>query len=173
MSQDEQFGPAMNALNPQQRAWVMAMYEQGTMDATEAARTAGYVDNANGAIRVTAHRIAQRPDVKAAMQEEARRRITLMLPIADRALASVVQNAQHKDQIRAVAMIYNRAGVPESVDRNININVTLTETEKLEKIKLLAEKHGIPLPQILGTVTDADFVDLKDPDFIVIDGEEY
>jgi hypothetical protein len=150
----------MNALAPRHRAWVIAMFEQGTADYTEAARAAGYEDTGTGAIRVAGHRLAHRADVKAAMQEEQRRRLVLMLPLADKGLKDVVSNPQHKDQLKAVSMIFNRAGIFEETSHNINLNITMTVEEKLEKIRQLAEKHHIPVDQALGTITDAEFEEL-------------
>ena len=55
---DESWGPAMAALNPKQRAFVLAYVLLTNADATAAARLAGYEDNGSGqSIRVQGFRL--------------------------------------------------------------------------------------------------------------------
>lgn len=158
---DEDFGPAMLAISPRHRAFVMGYFEAGA-NATEAARLAGYEDNDNGSIKVTAYRLVHRPAIVKAIQEEARRRLAAGgLPVAVKAVIDIASNPQHKDQAKAAAMIMDRAGVHATVEKNVNVNVTLTRAEKEAEIRQMAEELGLDPAKLLGTVTiDAEYTEI-------------
>lgn len=151
------YGPAMAALSPRHRIFVEAYFSVGDGNQTEAARIAGYIDNKNGALPVTACRLMARPDVKAAMQEEARRRLVGMLPLAERAVREIVVAAEPKDRLKAAAMIMNRAGVHETIEKQINVNITMTKAEKEAEIRQMAEEMGMDPEKLLGSIVDAEF----------------
>lgn len=157
----KEFGPAMCALRPQQQVFVMAYFENGG-NATEAARMAGYKDESKGSINVTAHRLLRRTDVKTAMQEEARSRLVDHLPLADKAVREIVSASEPKDRLKAAAMIFNRAGVHEVVERNVNVNVTMTSAEKVAEIRQMAETLGLDPEKLLGTVVDGEFEEVPE-----------
>ena len=160
----DHFGPAMKALPPAEQAFVISFLELGTGDATEAATAAGLdVDRSHGALKVAAHRIVHKPRVKAAMIEEARRRMTFKIALADRAVTEIVSDAAHTDRLKAALAIYGRAGITEVTERNVNVNINLSVDEKIARIKELAERNGLDLPKLLGTVTEAEFQDLPQP----------
>jgi hypothetical protein len=153
------FGPCMAALSPKHRAFVIALFALGTNDATAAARLI-YTDNGNGSIKVQAHRVLHRPDVQAAIDEEARRRIKSLVPLGLAELTEIMQNRQHKDQIKALSMMLNRAGLTEVHETKVTHEIVLTRAEKLAEIRALSETLGLDPQTLLGNVSDAEFEDV-------------
>ena len=131
---NESWGPAMAALNPKQRAFCLAYVLQTNAEATAAARLAGYEDNGSGqSIRVQGFRLTHNAKVLAAIREVVTARGSKNLPVYVNALERVAANDQHKDQVRAIDMLLTRGGLPEITERNVNVNVTLTEAEKVSE----------------------------------------
>lgn len=171
LTETVEYGPAMNALTPIRRGFVIAYCTNGC-DATNAAREAGYIDNGTGAIRVTAHRTLHRSDVRAAIREWTIAAVQAKLPIYKQLLDSVAENPQHKDQTKAILALMDRGGMPAVVERNVNVNVTLTTQEKVQKLRQLLANQGKTEEEIaaqLGSVTDleieGEYKDITPPDF--------
>src|ERR1700683_142035 len=75
-SQDD-YGPAMQALEPQRQAFVNALLDQrGSPNFAQAAIAAGYSDPP-GTSRVTGPHLARNPRIIAALHEESKRRFTI------------------------------------------------------------------------------------------------
>jgi hypothetical protein len=171
----------MKALIPRHRAFVLAYFDTDPPSATEAARLAGYQDHplskdphANkGAIRVTATRLMQREDIKAALVEEARRRLAWDLPVRIRTVAKIANNDQHKDQLKANLALLNRGGLPDVREVAHTHTVTLTDAEKWAKIREICEKHGLPMPEGAPVTVEAEYVEVNTTGKVVIDGDEY
>src|SRR5260221_274239 len=80
------------------------------------AREAGY-SGEDGAMRVTAHRLAHDPRVQAAMLEEAQRRLGAALPLATAQLVRVLTGStKNSEKLKAISMVYNRSGMPEKTE---------------------------------------------------------
>lgn len=159
-AEEAELGPAMKALTPIHRAFVLAYCTNGCKP-VEAARDVGYTDNKTGAIRVTAHRILHKPEVLAAIREWTIASMKANLPVYRDLLDKIAMNDQHKDQAKALLAAMDRAGLPAVIEKNINVTVTMTEAEKVARIKELSAQLGVPVPQIVGNVTDAEFVEVK------------
>jgi hypothetical protein len=108
----EALGPAMMALNPRQRAFVVAMFDLGeSVTYADAARRAGYPDNGKSAIWVTGHRLAHSDKIQAALREEAERMAGGLLPLAHKMMVDVIRNPNHRDHFKAVKHAQALAGV--------------------------------------------------------------
>src|SRR4051812_48603737 len=155
----EKLGPAMAALNPRQRGFVIAFCTMAEPDATNAARAAGYVDNGKTGIRVLGHRLLHSENVRQAILEFARNMVgTEGLMVGLQAIMAVARNPQAKDHAKAALALMNRGGLHEVVERHNTHHIILTEQEKVEEIKQLAQFLGQDPSKFLGTTTiDADF----------------
>lgn len=124
-------GPKMLACSEQERAFVIAYVADGEQDATQAARVAGYVDNNNGAIRVTAHRLVHRDRVLEAIEEVGRKVFRGQLGIAVHANRKLLENDKHPDHHKAVQATLSRLGLAEKVGVDVNIggSVTVNHTD--------------------------------------------
>lgn len=157
-----EFGPAMTVLIPKYRAFVLAYCTSAGAVGTEAARQAGYGHQGVEALRVTASRILNKPAVLAAIREVVLQNITADVPVYVGALAQVAKNAQHKDQVKAIGMLLNRGGLPDVTEKNINVNVTMSNQQKIAEITQFAEEMGLDPKTLLGNVTDADFEEIPE-----------
>lgn len=164
LSEIVEYGPAMNALTPMRRAFVVAYCTNGC-DATAAARDAGWQDTGSGAIRVTAHRTLHRPDVRAAIREWTIAAMQAKLPIYRTLLEEVAENVQHKDQTKAILALMDRGGLPAVTERNVNVNVTVTKAEKIAEIRKWALETGQDPQELLGDVSDAEFEEVSEFEF--------
>lgn len=167
-------GPAMNALGTdRQRAFVLASF-CGQTDPVDWARAAGYVDRGgeHTGIRVTAWRLAHDPAIQAAIQEEARKRLNSLAPAAIEAIAEIVRNPQHKKQLEAAMTVLSRTGISEATVKKVE--VTISDQQKMDQIRLRAEYLGIdadallgkvalPTPAVSGTITEAEYEEVAAP----------
>ena len=169
----EPLGPAMMSLNPKQQAFVMAMFEMAPISAAEAARVAGYGGDHEGSARVQSTRLMHRPDIKKAMIEYAQGKFTEFAPAVMRTIQDVATNPQHKDAVKAAFGWLNRSGLHEVVERNVNINVTMTREEKIAEIRQLAEEFGKNADELLGNLTDAEYSDITEGEDNPFADEEY
>lgn len=158
---DERFmTPSMLALSSKQRAFVMAMARNPLGTATEWARDAGYSDKANGA-RVRGFEAYHNPKVQAAIGDVAKATLGSLGPLlAVHAVLSMARNAEHPQHSRAVEMILNRTGFAEKQQIEV-VHRDLTGDALLERIRMLAEKHGValdalPAPKVIEHVPDKD-----------------
>src|SRR6266571_5005785 len=111
MSEDPEYGPAMQALSERQRAFVMAIIEYPGITQADAARRAGYSDVKEGA-KVRGHYCAHNPAVQAAMREEAGKRLNSSSLMAANVLLELLQDdaVEPKDRIKAAGMLLDRSG---------------------------------------------------------------
>ena len=109
---DASYGPAMAAINEKQRLFVRALFESPKKHgaATFAARAAGYGSPTSSAqsFASIASRLCSDPKVQDAIQEESRKYVTVMGPLAVRALKNLLGTAGHKDHGRAVGILMDR-----------------------------------------------------------------
>ena len=144
-------GPKMRALpTDRMRAFVLALLAQGARDFTAAYRAAGYTGTA-GALRVGASRLAHDPRIQAALQEEAARRATGLLPLALHVAEGILEDetAKAADRLKVAFGIMDRAGL-RAPSEDQHTGRLAGDTQTLARIKLLAERNGIPLENLLG-----------------------
>lgn len=151
-------GPAMIALNPQQRAFVLAYVETGGQDQTRAAVLSGY-GVTPGSQKVAGYRLAHDPKILAAIKEVADQRLRSGALLGAEVLIAIAQNPVHKDQLKAATELLNRGGliVRQEVE---HIHRSETEAEQVKKIVSLARELGLDPKQLLGSAgvtVDADF----------------
>jgi phage terminase small subunit len=125
MSDEKEYGPAMQALNERQRAFVMALIEFPGIKHAAAARKAGY-QNSPGGMRVHGHYLAHSPAVQDAIREEASKRLNASSLTAAGVLMSLLidEKVEAKDRIRAAGMLLDRSGFGAA--QTINVNKTVT-----------------------------------------------
>lgn len=144
-------GPAMQALpSDRMRNFVMAMIETGGRDYTKCARLAGYAENIS--IKVTGWRLAHDARIQEAVREEGQRRLGTGIGVATNYLLELIENpvAGAKDRLRAAEMLFNRVGMPAQTEHKVSVEHTMSETAILDKITLLAKKHGLDPQALLG-----------------------
>lgn len=152
-------GPAMVALEPKQRAFVLAFVDTGGQDATKAARMAGYGGDNPQSVRVTAHRLTHDAKVLEAIREVADSRIRSEALMAMEVIVEIAKDPTHKDRFAAAKEIANRSGLMV-VQKSEVVHRTEDEADKIKRIIALARGLGVDPRQLLGSagvVLDADF----------------
>jgi len=165
-------GKAMVKLLPQQRAFVLAYVETGGIDATAAARAAGYAPNNAGSARVTAYRLTHDEKILAAIKEEADKVVRNGVLIGAKALLDIAADVTHKDRLKAATELMNRSGLLLATQHNVNVNVNLTDDREVARdITVMAQKLGLD-PRVLlgqaglkylpapGPIVDAEFEEI-------------
>lgn len=154
-------GPAMTALEPKQRAFVLALVDTGGQDATKAARMAGYGGENPQSVRVTAHRLTHDAKVLEAIREVADSRIRSEALMAMEVIVEIAKDVTHKDRFAAAKEIANRSGlmVVNKVE-HAHVHRTEDEDEKIKRIIQLAKGLGVDPRTLLGSAgvtLDAEF----------------
>lgn len=152
------FGPAMTALTEKQRAFVIAYNNSGGINASEAARAAGYASG-HGKEWKAAHRQLHDPAVAAAMVEDAIARLRADLPETLDRIDKIASNPQDKNHFKALQMKAHHAGLIETVHTEHTEHIRLTFEQKIERIKALEAQVG-------GQTIDAEFTEVSIEDLI-------
>jgi len=134
-------GPAMQALTPLRRNWVLAKVFLA-LDDTKAARAAGYSESTADD---RAYEIAQREDVQAAILEvgkallrgEGARSIRTMVAIRDD------KTVRADTRLKAAEMIANRAGFHVSTEHHEHVHTHLSDQQMDKRILALAAELGM------------------------------
>ena len=134
-------GPAMQALTPLRRNWVLAKVFLA-LDDTNAARAAGYTEKT---ARHHAYEIAHREDIQAAILEvgkallrgEGARSIRTMVAIRDDKMVRA------DTRLKAAEMIANRAGFHVSTEHHVHTHAHLSDAQMDKRILALAAELGM------------------------------
>jgi len=143
--------PKMVALpTDRMRRFVLALLAQGRRNYTKAYRAAGYTGTA-GALRVGASRLAHDQRIQAALHEEGARRFTALLPMALHVVEAILadEKAKPADRLKVAFGVMDRAGLHTRTETNVPVTLE-NDAEMLARIKMLAERCGIPLESLLG-----------------------
>lgn len=107
---EQTMGPCMASLSSEkQRTFVDALFDvphgRGAMVA--AARVAGYQGDPHS-LTATANRLMRDPKIQAAITEETKRRMRGLGPAAVSAIAGILGNTLHRDQLKAALAVINK-----------------------------------------------------------------
>lgn len=143
-------GPAMSALTQLQRAFVLAMIAEPLATPTEWARAAGY--DQNGSDRVAGHHLSRSPKIEAAASELARAHLNTFGPVLGiGVMMMVARNPDHRDQLKAAAMLANRTGFHEVTEQVVSVTHKDRRGEAMEtRIRQLAQQLGVDADMLLG-----------------------
>lgn len=153
---DEEFGPAMMALDERARKFVvLRVYHK--KNPTQAAKGAGYSSKTDGYLRVQGHRLMRSARVIAALREEAERRMGGATAMALVGLAEAVETGKGRNKTAAQIEVLDRFGFGKKTVQDIRVeHVDTRSTAEL----LAAVRQMLPGPEVVaGTfkeVADAD-----------------
>lgn len=139
-------GPKMEACSANERRFVWAFVVEA-MDATNAARAAGYTDSGNGAIRVRGHQLRYRERVIDAMEELGRRVFRAQLPLAIKANKALITDKSHPDHHKAVQATLSRLGLAERVGVDVNHTGTVEVNHTDQALADLRVLIGLKVPR--------------------------
>jgi hypothetical protein len=135
----DDLNPEMQALTPGRRAFVIAKVHHGMTNA-QAAIAAGYSEHSASSWGA---QLAAREDVKAAMTAECRTIMHVLAPLAIRTVEDVMSDPQHKDRLKAAAMILDRTGLHAVTETHSHTHQHLSEAEMDKRILALCAELGM------------------------------
>lgn len=146
-----QFGPAMSALTERQRAFVCHYFEFPRKHGagTYAAVAAGYGNNRASSAAI-AYQLLGDEKIQRAIEEESRKRIVTLGPLAVRALKKLLETPSSRDHGRALGIVMDRIA-PQSSTLEVNVKgevkMTAAQTaDVLARIEQLCSKFAVALP---------------------------
>jgi hypothetical protein len=159
----KQLGSAMSALSLREQVFVMALFEQPT--AIKAFEQAGFTSTTRKALQRLCSYYSSLPRIQAAIREEDARRMVLVGAEAQQALAAMVRNPQHQDHYKAVKLARDDAGLTKPVAKVIDMNVSISTEEKVQRIRAWAISRGLDVEKLLGfdpgpAPVDAEFTEV-------------
>jgi hypothetical protein len=154
------FGPAMSALSPMRRAFVVAFNNAGGKNATEAGRAAGYKNTEH--LRSTVHDLLHDANVQAAIIEDARARLAGDLHATLDIIDEIARNPQHKDRLAAAKVKLHHAGMVEVTKSEVAVTHTITLDQKIERYKALLAQTGSTPDPLLAPLLEGEYTDVTD-----------
>ena len=139
--EDSKLGPAMSALNPRQRSFVIVYCATGGKNAAGAARTAGY-EGTDVSLRVQAHRLAHSEAVQSAIHEEVRRRQQAIAPRAQLNIERIANDPLSRNSFEANKLILAMASHSAVQKSEHKVTQELTTKEMIEEIRKLGATLG-------------------------------
>lgn len=139
------FGPAMTALTPLKRAFVLAKVHGGLNNA-DAYRATGYVgDNA----ATLAHAVAHSEDVQDAILEEGRKLMRSEGPKSILTLVAIRDDRSVKPEarIKAATELLNRSGFHAIMESHQHLHTHMSEAEQDKRILALCAELGMSTDQ--------------------------
>lgn len=155
-------GPAMRELTDPQRRFVLALIEAGDNNASGAARKAGY-GGTEMSTYGAARRLMHNPLILAALDEEIGKAFRRAATIGLKVLQDIALTYGHRDQYKAADRLLERAGHMVTTKHEVVVKDDRTSKKVLEDLRLMAERAGLKLTDVLGKsqdVIDAAFVDV-------------
>lgn len=155
---EEQMGPAMRELTPQQRIYVCALVDGGSqMRQKDAAVLAGFA-HPNQA----SNRLLQHQGVQEAIKEMALARLRSSALVGADVLISLAQDirAPHSVQLKAAERLLDQAGLIVATKHEVSVERKLSREEKLEKAVRICQILGLDPREKLGMIgvaVDAEF----------------
>lgn len=145
------FGPAMRALTPLRRRFVMVMAADPFGNPTRWVRAAGY-QNSEGGLRVQGHALIHDPKIEEAVREYGMSALGTLGPLlATAGMLRIARNPKHPKHLKALELIANRVGMHEQTEHVVNVNHSdRTGAAMAERIKQMAGMLGIDPGQLLG-----------------------
>jgi phage terminase small subunit len=151
---EDALGPAMLALTPPRRRFVVALLETGTDDNSLAASMAGFGGTQDSKWQA-GHRLSRDPKVQAAIKEEADRRLRGGMILAASALREIVASPTHKDRFKAAVELLNRGGLIVQTEHKVIVEDNRLSDEIEAGIIAMAQRIGVDPTRLLGSNSKA------------------
>jgi phage terminase small subunit len=148
---ESDLSPAMQALNPKQRAFALHLFDHADAH-YKAAEQAGYTGTKEY-LSMQASRLCANEKVQAALREIALSRNVLMVPGALKAVKEITEDIGHKDRLKAATNTLSRAGLDPVVrhEHQHEVAVTVSADEEAREIFKIARELGVDPATVLVT----------------------
>lgn len=157
-------GPAMLALTPRQRRFVVGVMLFGGLNHTKAAvASSDTVYASNSTARAIAYGLAHNPKILEAIREEGLKMLAGSSVMAIHTVLDIANDptAEKKDRLKAVGMILNRVGMSEMTEHKVAVvHTDRTSGEMIKRIELLSKNLGLDSKKLLGNISEAEYVEV-------------
>jgi phage terminase small subunit len=135
---DEELGPAMLALNPRQRSFVLelATGPSGYGSEIRAARAAGYTGT-DASVRVSTHRTLHNQKVQDALREVGIKQIRASAFAAIRQTQRIANDIEHRDCLRACITLMDRGGFAVETHHTVTVEHKSLDDQALEALRTM------------------------------------
>jgi hypothetical protein len=145
---EPELGPAMRALAPKQRQFVLAMLADPNGTQSGWAQAAGYSTKGDSHA-VVGCRMMRDPRIIAAAQEIAKQHLGGNGPVlAVKNLLRIASNEKHPQNLKATEMVLNRTGLHEKSEHVVKVQKN--DAEMIELCRRLAIEMNMPLETLIG-----------------------
>lgn len=151
-------GPAMRALSPMMRQFVLALIQTGCSNA-KAAELAGYQGGPN-TWKAMGWKLAHDARVQAALHEEALKLIRSTAVMAIGVITGIAQDPQvdPKARLKAATELLNRSGLHPTTEHKLTVERVRDDASLVAEIKVMARELGLDPVSLLGAAAiDAEF----------------
>jgi hypothetical protein len=140
----EDLGPAMQACNIGERAWVIAKIETGESN-KECARLAGYSAASDEGLKAAGYAIAHRQRVQDALLEMSRKLMRTEGAKSIKTLVAIRDEKANKPEIRLKASVelLDRAGMNAVSESHLTVTHQLSDAQMDQRILALASELGL------------------------------
>lgn len=140
----EDLGPAMQACNIGERAWVIAKIETGESN-KECARLAGYSASSDDILKSTGYAIAHRQRVQDALLEMSRKLMRTEGAKSIKTLVAIRDDRAMKPELRLKASVelLDRAGMNAVSESHLTVTHQLSDAQMDQRILALAAELGL------------------------------
>jgi hypothetical protein len=142
-------GPKMLALRSDRMRVFAYLMACGEVNATQAARGAGYVDTGGG-IKVWAHRLVHDSNVLEAIEEAARNLLRGLGPLAIRRAKAILEDPRHPSHARIIETVLDRTGYLAKSEHTMRVEHAVDVRELEALARRLAAETGVPEEKLLG-----------------------
>ena len=135
---DDQLGPAMLALNQNQRRFVLelATGPSGYGSEVRATRAAGYTGT-DASLWVTAHRTLHNPKVQNALREVGIKQIRASAFAAIRQTQRIANDIEHRDCLKACITLMDRGGFAVETHNTVTVEHKSLDDQALEALRTM------------------------------------
>jgi hypothetical protein len=152
------YGPKMLAISDMRRRFVEALFtvevEKGKSRITAAAKAAGFTCANDHNFHAAGCNIMRIPAVQAAIAEHYAGMTKTLGPKIYAAIERIIDDPDHPDHAKVVIAFADKLDpTPRGPVVQIEQTVVNMQTgdQMLERIRYLAEKHGLPMPELLNS----------------------
>jgi hypothetical protein len=146
-------GPKMLALRDDRRRRFAFFMSCGDLNATEAARQAGFSDIGD-ACKVRAHELMHDETILDAIDEASRKILRGLAPLAVKRARDILNDRKHPHHGRMIETILNRTGFGEKTEHKVTVEHTVDLKELRDFARRLAAETGIDPRKLLGADVD-------------------
>jgi phage terminase small subunit len=167
---EPELGPAMRALAPKQRQFVLAMLADPNGTQSGWAQAAGYSTKGDSHA-VVGCRMMRDPRIIAAAQEIAKQHLGGNGPVlAVKNLLRIASNEKHPQNLKATEMILNRTGMHEKSEHRVVVEHR-NDAEMEELCRRMALEMNIPVEKLIGANQVAPLLKLIEAEAVEVKAE--